>query len=336
MEIKQRLEDQTRLQNFRKVGKESAAVHTIGSSNDHLEENMNWIESLQKAIAYMEDHLLEDISGQNIAEYCGYCAGHLARGFQIVTGYTFAEYIRNRRLYLAARDLQNSDLKVIDAACRYGYDSPDAFARAFRKFHGFTPNQASEPGRVLQTFLPLQIYISVRGGNKMEYTIQNIPAFDVIGKCTAIKEDENNFEVIPQIWGNFMAKMGAILSGQDQDSAESRAIWQNNIGEFGICYETENGMDYLIAGKYRGGEVPEGYEVRQIPALTWAQFTCLGPVPQALEDTVTQIFTQWLPENPDYQLEQDLSIEFYPMGDGKAADYRSQVWVPIRKKDKAE
>lgn len=302
---------------------------------------MNWIESLQSAITYMEDHLFEPVSATDIARYCGYSEGHLQRGFAIVTGYTFAEYLRNRRLYLAALELRDHPkLKIIDAALKYGYESPDAFSRAFRKFHGCNPHQIRSEEASITTFLPLQIHLSVRGGKSMDYQLQNIPEFTVIGKTFTISSEENSFEVIPRMWEEFMTKCIALMNEKDpsaQDDAEKKAIWQNNIGEFGICDDSQSDhMEYLIAGKYRGGEVPEGYVLKTYPAYQWAMFSSLGPVPQSLQKTVTQIFTEWLPSNPDYQLDGEISIEYYPMGDTHALDYQPQVWIPVRAKNDSE
>ncbi|MBF0578654.1 AraC family transcriptional regulator [Erysipelotrichaceae bacterium RD49] len=293
---------------------------------------MNWVEALRNAIAYMEEHMMETISADQIAAGSGCCPGQLAKGFQIVTGYTFSEYLRNRRMYLAALDLKNEDLKVIEAALKYGYESPDSFTRAFRKFHGFTPNQIQPNKNRIRTFLPLQIQITVQGGHEMNYQIQKIPAFEVIGKLYKVASERDSYQVIPRLWNEFMAQMGPVFNGQDQDLPVSKAIWQNNIGEFGICFEKSEGLEYMIAGKYRGGEVPEGFVVRTIPGLNWAQFNCYGPLPDALQKVNTQIFTQWLPQNPEYSLAYDCSIEYYPLGNGQDPDYKSQIWIPVKKK----
>lgn len=293
---------------------------------------MNWIESLQHAIQTMEEHLTDEISPSEIAAECGFTSGYLQKGFQIVTGYTFAEYQRNRKLYLAALDLYKNDLKVIEAALKYGYDSPDAFSRAFRKFHGFTPSQIEDRFSEIQIFLPLQIQIHVRGGERMDYEIQNLPEVEVIGKMYHIAPGENSYQIIPEKWNEFMLQASTAMNGSDPDNEVSKAIWQSNIGEFGICWDTGQGLDYMIAGKYRGGDIPDGFEIRKIRPMTWAVFTCYGPIPEALQSVNTQIFTEWLPQNPDYRLSEDVSVEYYPIGNGKAADYRSQIWIPIRKK----
>ena len=316
-----------------KVGQLHLQPCIVRDVNDHWEERMNWIESLQCAIDCMETHLTQNIRPAEIAAECGYSAGHLQKGFTLVTGYTFAEYMRKRRLYQAALELKASpDRRILDVAIKYGYDSPDAFVRAFRSFHGVLPSQAREPGVCITMFQPLQIHLRVQGGTAMNHTIQHIPSFELIGQVFHLSSQENSFAVIPRKWANFMSVCRTLVEENQPDSALKQAIWQNNIGEFGLCHETSDGLDYMIAGKYRGGPVPEGFELRTVPALTWAMFDCPGPVPEALQTVTSRIFTEWLPQNPDWLPDGDLSMEYYPMGDSSAPDYRSQVWIPVKNK----
>lgn len=320
----------------RKVGKAKSQLVIIQLTNSYLEENMNWIESLQEAINYMEEHLLESVSPQETAKECGYSAGHFQKGFSIVTGYSFSDYMRNRRLYLAALELKdNRDLKIVDVSLKYGYESPDALSRAFRKFHGLNPNQIRNQDAVIASFLPLQVHLSVRGGRTMKYQLQNIPEFTVIGKVYTILPGEDSYKTIPQKWAEFMQVCTELMNEKnlsEEKDLEKQAIWQNNIGEFGICEMKEQGLEYLIAGKYRGGEIPRGYEIRTYPAHQWAMFSSLGPLPDSLQNVNTQIFTEWLPQNPKYQLDGDVSIEYYPMGDNHAPDYQAQIWIPVKEK----
>jgi len=94
---------------------------------------------------------------------------------------TVGEYIRSRRMTLAAQELSRKDAKVIDVAMKYGYDAPDSFAKAFQKFHGITPSQAKEPGAPLRSFAPLHIKITMEGGTMLEYQIVKKAAFTVVG-----------------------------------------------------------------------------------------------------------------------------------------------------------
>ena len=92
---------------------------------------MEWLSAIRAAIDYMEKHLTDDISAQDVGEQVFLSPFFLQRGFSLMTGYGIGEYIRNRRLYLAALDLQRTDEKVIDIALRYGYETPESFTKAF-------------------------------------------------------------------------------------------------------------------------------------------------------------------------------------------------------------
>lgn len=97
---------------------------------------MEWTKSISEAIEFIEDHLTEDISAETVAAWVNISSFYFQRGFALLCGYTIAEYIRNRRLALAAGELAGNSAKIIDIAVKYGYDSPDAFTRAFTRFHG--------------------------------------------------------------------------------------------------------------------------------------------------------------------------------------------------------
>ncbi|MDW7656389.1 MAG: AraC family transcriptional regulator [Bacillota bacterium] len=126
---------------------------------------MNWIQSLSKAIKHMEAHLTDEIDLDEIAGKASSSGSHFQFIFHVVMGLTVGEYIRNRRLTLAAQDLLKKGEKVLDVALRYGYDSPESFSRAFKRFHGVTPSKV-QPGLVKQ-FHPLSINITIQGGFDM-------------------------------------------------------------------------------------------------------------------------------------------------------------------------
>ena len=111
---------------------------------------MDWITGIQNALDYIEEHLTEDIDYDRVAEQSFSSSYHFQRIFSLLCGFTIGEYIRYRRLSLAGSELASTDIKVIDAALKYGYESPDSFARAFQKFHGITPSAARTSGNVLR------------------------------------------------------------------------------------------------------------------------------------------------------------------------------------------
>ena len=103
---------------------------------------MDWITGIQNAVDYIEEHLTEEIDYDIVAKQSFSSTYHFQRIFSILCGFTVGEYIRNRRLTLAGSELATTDIKVIDVAMKYGYESPDSFAKAFQKFHGVTPSSA--------------------------------------------------------------------------------------------------------------------------------------------------------------------------------------------------
>ena len=142
---------------------------------------MSWLEDIVSSIKFMEKHLTDELTLEGIATEVNLSPFYFQKGFSILCGVTVSEYIRNRRLSLAGRDLQIDGCKVIDAAMKYGYDSPDSFTKAFTRFHGITPAQAKNGEGELKNFLPLKIHLSMKGGFEMECKIVKKPAFTVVG-----------------------------------------------------------------------------------------------------------------------------------------------------------
>ena len=133
---------------------------------------MDWVIGIQKAINYIEEHLTETIDYEEVAAQSFSSSFHFQRVFSILCGFTLGEYIRNRRLSLAGAELSGQDVKVIDVALKYGYESPDSFAKAFQKFHGITPSAAKTNGSMLKSFSRLNLKISLEGGSAMNYRIE--------------------------------------------------------------------------------------------------------------------------------------------------------------------
>lgn len=132
---------------------------------------MSWLEDITSSIKYIEGHLTDELTLEKIAAKINLSPFYFQKGFSILCGITVSEYIRNRRLSLAGRDLQTDGVKVIDVAMKYGYDSPDSFTKAFTRFHGITPAQAKSGDGELKNYLPLKIHVSMKGGFEMECKI---------------------------------------------------------------------------------------------------------------------------------------------------------------------
>ena len=264
---------------------------------------MEWLSAIRTAIDYMENHLTDNISAQDVAGQVFLSPFFLQRGFSLMTGYGIGEYIRNRRLYLAALDLQRTDEKVIDIALRYGYETPESFTKAFSRFHGATPSQVRD-GATVNVFIPLTIKLSIQGGHQMEYKVTPMFPFKVIG-FQKVFDNETAYAEIPKFWDEICEKYAFnVYAGNAPANPYEQALMDNCIGEYGVCIDDIGGgkFRYLVAGKYTGGDVPEGMAVYEFPRSDWAVFDCIGPIPEALQTVNTRIFSEWLPGNPDYRL----------------------------------
>ena len=298
---------------------------------------MEWLSSIQKAIQVLEQHLLEENGAQLAARASALSLFYLERGFRMMTGFSIGEYVRFRRLYLAALEVLSGNEKIIDLAFKYGYETPESFTKAFTRFHGLSPLQLKKEPRKIRVFLPLKIEITIRGGNEMDFTVEKLPAFQVIGFQKEFAFD-TAYQEIPKFWDEMYEKYAQpMLMGKAPETAIERAFWENHIGEFGVCVDDER-MDghfsYMIAGKWQEGEVPAGMATYRLPEMTWAKFPCMGPMPGALQSVNTKIFQEWLPNNPDYEIALGANIEWYsPEGSNQDADYQSAIWVPVKKKE---
>ena len=297
---------------------------------------MEWLSSIRTAINYMEEHLTDDISAQDAADRVYLSPFFLQKGFSLMTGYGIGEYIRNRRLYQAARDLKETDDKVIDIAFRYCYETPESFTKAFSRFHGVTPSQVRD-GAAGKVFLPLAIQLSVQGGSQMDVKIAPMFPFKVIG-FQKVFDNETAYEEIPKFWNEICEKYAnSVYAGNAPANPYEQALVDNCIGEYGVCIDDIGGgkFRYLIAGKYTGGAVPEGMVVYEFPRNEWAVFNCIGPNPQTLQSVNTRIFSEWLPGNPDYELSGNATVEWYDCVNGEMTDpdYHSAIWVPVKRKE---
>ena len=148
---------------------------------------------------------------------------------------------------------------------------------------------------------------------------------------------ENSYDEIPKFWDEICEKYAAnVYAGNPPANAYEKALVDNCIGEYGVCIDDIGGnrFRYLIAGKYTGGDVPDGMAVYEFPAGQWAVFNCVGPMPEALQSVNTQIFRDWLPGNPEYELDGNATVEWYDCVNGEKTnpDYHSAIWIPVKRK----
>lgn len=296
---------------------------------------MEWLSCIKTVLQTVEDDLQGELDLNTLAQKVYLSPFYLQKGFQIMTGYSIGEYVRGRRLYEAAQRLLSTDDRIIDIAQDFGYDTPESFTRAFARFHGASPGAVRKDRRHVRTFLPLNLHIDVSGGDKMNYTVSPMWGFKVIGFEREFSY-ETAYKEIPKFWDEICEKYcnHTIYAGKAPSCPEEQAIIDNCIGEYGVCIDNIGGgkFRYLIAGKYTGGAVPEGMTLFAFPQGEWAKFSCTGPVPQTLQALNTQIFREWLPGNPEFEMAGCYNVEWYSCdGEKSDADYRSGIWLPVRR-----
>ena len=168
----------------------------------------------------------------------------------------------------------------------------------------------------------------------MDYKIKTMAGFKVIGFAREF-DSETSYVEIPKFWDEIREKYAArVWSGNAPANAQEKAIVDNDIGEYGVCVDDVgcNKFRYFVAGIYKGGEVPEGMSVYELPEFEWAVFDCYGPCPNALQDVNTKIWKEWLPGNPDFEFPGRANIEWYGDEDPSSENYHSAVWSPVKKK----
>lgn len=274
---------------------------------------------------YIEEHITESADMERIAREMNISGFYYQKIFSILCGFSAGEYIRNRRLALAGRELADSGGKIIDIALKYGYDTPEGFTRAFTRFHGASPTAVKRGEARPKPFAKLSVSITVKGGSIMDHKIVKKDSFKVLEKVekhTIV--DQENKNSIPDFWTRAHSD-GTVKTLLEKTSDKTYI--------FGICYGNiptdSKTFDYGIAAVCDDDcEAPEGFRISEIPARTWAVFEVVGAMPNAIQEMWHRICTEFFPSS-EHQPTYEMDIEAYPAGVMNSDDYRSEIWVPL-------
>jgi AraC family transcriptional regulator len=288
---------------------------------------------MEAAIDYLELNLEGELDYSRVASKANCSTFHFLRMFAVVTGVTVGEYVRRRRLSIAALELAGGDEKVIDLALRLGYESPDAFAKAFKREYGVTPSEARSGGVSLRTWPRLAFSVVLKGDVPMDYRIEKRGEIPMTGLPLRTTMDEGvNLKEIPIFWQR--------CNGNGAVEALTRAMPKDTeLGIMGICAndfdEKTRTFTYLVGierpvDDASRAALPEGCVDIVAPAATWAVFPSHGPMPNAIQDVWKRIYAEWYPSS-GYEHAGGPELEVYAPGDSQAADYYSEVWIPVKK-----
>ncbi|MEF3313523.1 AraC family transcriptional regulator [Paenibacillus sp. GYB004] len=283
---------------------------------------MDWAERMNKAINYIEEHLTGDIDYEEVAKVACCSVYHFQRMFSFITDVSLSEYVRRRRLTLAAFELQNSNIKVIDLALKLGYDSPEAFTRAFQNLHGTTPTASRNVGIKLKTYPRISFQISIKGVTEMNYRIEELKGFSIVGVQEQVSITDA-FNIVPRIWAN------AKKEGLSEKLWEIRETDHKMKGILGVSADGDHGKNekfHYIMSIVSEHLPPEGMIKRSFPEAAWAVFEAEGG-PDGIGELWKRLYTEWVPAST-YDLAYLPAIECYlPPEENK-----NELWVAVVKK----
>jgi len=300
-------------------------VNSSNESINHFQPNNNLIQKMNNVVKYIENHL-DDIIDFNVVVQIACCSGyHFQRFFPFIAGISLSEYIRRRRLTLAAFELQNCKMKVIDVAFKYGYESSEAFTRAFKIMHGITPTAAKEKGVQLKAFPCITFNISIKGDIEMNYRIEQKEAFKLFGAYTDVSTINNQyFETVPQFWKK-------CRSDGTMDKIQKAINIDENTPLHAVMFNcTDISHSYLI-GYFTSKNKLADFTVLSIPSTTWAIFPTeeLSIAEAAKQSSILwkRIFTEWFVTS-GYELTPNIpEVELhYSKGNGK---YVTEILIPV-------
>lgn len=294
---------------------------------------MDLLTKMNGALNFIEENLTDEIDLKEVARQA-YCSEyHFKRMFSFLAGVTLSEYIRRRRLTLAAFEIINTNSKIIDVAIKYGYSSPDSFTRAFQILHGVTPSEARNKGQSLKAYPKMTFQLTIKGGIEMNYRIVEKEAFRIVG----IKKR------VPIIFDGVNPEIAAMWKSLNEEKI-NKLKQLSNVEPIGLIsasanfsegrMEEKGELDHYI-GAATNLECPDDMAQLEVPALTWAVFESVGPFPDTLQDIWGRIYAEWFPSS-NYQAAEGPEILWNEHKDVTSPTFRSEIWIPVVKNQEGQ
>jgi AraC family transcriptional regulator len=294
---------------------------------------VNSLEKLNAALRYIEENLDGTINYTQVARRANCSEYHFKRVFSFLAGVPLSEYIRRRRLTLAADDLRGGQLRVLDVAMKYGYESADSFARAFSALHGVTPGEVRRGNQTTQSFSPLTFALRIQGGTTMEYRIIEKTAFTIVGICKRVSIQFHGVNTeIAAMWKSLDQPTIERLKGMND--TDPKGMISGSVNFSSQRMEEKGQLDHYIgvATTAPGSALESGsedFDSLPVAAGTWAVFPTEGPFPDTLQETWGRIYSEWLPST-HYELVQGPELLWIKEMDNDSSRCSSEIWIPVR------
>ncbi|TKH23836.1 AraC family transcriptional regulator [Bacillus wiedmannii] len=290
---------------------------------------MDSLKNMNAAMQYIENNLTDEIDFKEVAKIAFCSEYHFKRMFSFLAGIPLSEYIRCRRLTLAAFELKDSNAKVIDVAIKYGYNSPDSFTRAFQNLHGITPSEARSTIHSLKAYSPMTFQLSIQGGNEMNYRIKEKEPFRIIGITKRVPIVFNGVnEEIASMWKSLNPESIQMLKSLSNMEPNGIISASTNFSEGRM--EEKGELDHYI-GVATTKDCPAQFAQLEVTASTWAVFEAVGPFPETLQNVWGRIYSEWFP-SLNYELAEGPEILWNEQKDTSSPNFKSEIWIPVLKK----
>ncbi len=290
---------------------------------------MELLKNMNDALEYIENNLTEKIDYSEVAKIAMCSEYHFNRMFSFLSGVNLSEYVRRRKLTLAALELKNNDTKVMNVAMKYGYNSTDSFSRAFNSLHGVLPSEVKKENVQIKAYPKMTFQLTIKGVDPMNFRIVNKEPFKIVG---------------------FKKRVGIVFNGVNPEIAEMYKVLTpeivmylksiSNVEPKGMISASTNFSDGRMEEKgeldhYIGVATTEenitDYEVLEVAEHTWAVFESVGPFPETLQNIWGRIYSEWFPTS-DYEAVNAPEIVWHESPDTTNPNYRSEIWIPVKKK----
>ena len=296
---------------------------------------MSFAPRIQRSVDYIDAHLCEEISLEAVAAASGFSLSHFYKVFVAETGFTLKEFIRNKRLARAARELVQTRRRILEIAVDAGFDSQEVFTRAFAALYGSTPLHYRRSRREILGFdaaKTFSAWIETRGNApKVDFPIQTRvePHGEMVlvgmDLTTTITENIDS-DTIPRFWQEqFAPRVHEI---------PNKAAPAQSIG-FERTDPYTDGLYHLACFEVRPPAlIPPGMKQQILPPGTFAVFTPSRPLdPREYSALVQFAYGEWLPMS-GCLLDADYSFDRYTMrldDQGIPQCVKLEVFLPIRK-----
>ncbi|MEK9197966.1 AraC family transcriptional regulator [Ureibacillus sp. FSL E2-3493] len=282
------------------------------------------IEKFNHLMDYIETHLTEEISGEEMSKIVGLSDYHFKRMFSYMAGMSLKDYIKNRRFSVANVELING-AKVTDIAYKYGFQSIEGFSRAFREWSGFLPSEVIK-NKIQKSFPKFTFVIDIKGGISMEFKIEKKEKFNIVGVSKSVPiqfEGENNA---------ILELAQSITEQQRNEMHQLADLYPHQVlNDFDDGFLEEKGYLTHMIGFATTKENPfDDLEQISIDESLWAIFPNQGPFPSMFQETHAKIYSEWLPTS-GYEVANIPGISFIKHNNSSENVY-SEIWMPVKEK----